>query len=105
MIDASPSRWVNLWPPESFTDRFLGFIPSIIDASEEPEAGQSEDSTERDVSPRLTSDLSSAVFLGNFALFLALLTAIFVVHVAVASGVEAYWIAKVRIYVTSFFLW
>jgi len=35
--------------------------------------------------------------MGNFVLFLALLTAIFLIHVALASGVEAYWIAKVRL--------
>ena len=45
--------------------------------------------------PSLRSKISSFVFMGNFLLFLALLAGIFLIHVAVASGVEAYWIAKV----------
>jgi len=43
----------------------------------------------------LSSDISSAVFMGNLVLFAAILTGIYVVHIALASGVEAYWIAKV----------
>ena len=83
-------RWVNLWPPESFAE---SFTPTA--ASEEPEVGQQDDDPESDVSPGPANEISSFVFMGNFLLFLALLAGIFIVHVAVASGVEAYWIAKV----------
>lgn len=43
-----------------------------------------------------TGEDNAAVFMGNFTLFVALLSGIFLVHVALASGVEAYWLAKVR---------
>lgn len=42
------------------------------------------------------SDIGALVFLGNLGLFAAILLGIFVVHIVVASGAEAYWLSKVR---------
>jgi len=84
------ARWVNLWPPADFAKSF-----TPASTSDESDAGQQDDDTERDDAPSLTSEISSFVFMGNFLLFLALLVGIFLLHVAVASGVEAYWITKV----------
>jgi len=80
------NRWANLWPPQ-------GFAKSFTPTSGEP---LQDDDTERDVSPSLASSISSFVFMGNFVMFASLLTGIFLFHVALASGVEAYWITKVR---------
>lgn len=52
----------------------------------------SSDCEETDDDARLTED----EFYGNTALVLGLLLGIFVVHVAVVSMVEAYWLAQVR---------
>lgn len=40
--------------------------------------------------------MDDAVFFGNTALVFGVLVAIFVVHVAIISAVEAYWLAQVR---------
>jgi len=95
------TRWANMWPPESFAD---SLTPTTAGASgealdEESYSGGElnlDDDAESDVFPRLTSDLSSAVFMGNFLLFVALLLGIYLIHVALVSAVEAYWLTKVR---------
>lgn len=95
---SSLPRWVNLWPPQSFAE---GFIPTSVFGEESSssgdglELGQQDEDAERGASSSSTSEISSFVFMGNFVLFVALLTAIFLIHVALASGVEAYWITKV----------
>lgn len=61
------------------------------------EVGEQDDDAERDSSPSLTSGISSAVFMGNFLLFAAVLAAIFLFHIVMASAVEAYWLSKVRV--------
>lgn len=68
-------RWVNLWVsmPADLT-------PTTSDCDEADD----------------DAVLSADVFYGNTALVLGLLVAIFVVHVAVVSMVEAYWLAEVR---------
>jgi len=48
------------------------------------------------VAPSATSEISSIVFMGNFVLFMSLLAGIFLVHIGLASAVEAYWLSKVR---------
>lgn len=50
----------------------------------------------------MSSNISSAVFMGNLVLFAGILAGIFVVHIALASGVEAYWIAQVRSWTIGF---
>lgn len=94
-VRLATKRWVNLWPPQSFAE---SFTPTGASGEESSAGGdQQEDGTERDASAGLSSDISSAVFMGNLVLFAAILTGIYVVHIALASGVEAYWIAKVRL--------
>lgn len=66
-------RWVNLWLPLSSS-----LIPESC-AIADPEA--------------LMDD---GVFLGNTAFVFGILVAIFLVHVAVISAVEAYWLAQAR---------
>ena len=91
-------RWVNLWPPASFAESFIPASEPILQArslrlqiaSDEFEPG------EEGASGSTEEGISSAVFLGNFTLFVALLSSIFLVHVVLASAIEAYWLAKVR---------
>lgn len=40
-------------------------------------------------------EIGASVFVGNAVLVVGILLATFLVHVAVVSGVEAYWLAKV----------
>lgn len=42
------------------------------------------------------SDIGGEIFLGNVALFTCILLSMFVVHILVASGVEACWMSKVQ---------
>lgn len=42
------------------------------------------------------SKLSVLVFVGNILLVAGVLLAILLVHIAVISGIEAYWLVKVR---------
>lgn len=42
-------------------------------------------------------DIGAMVFVGNLALVVGILVGIFLVHVAVISGVEAYWLTKVSL--------
>ncbi len=88
-------RWVNLWPPQDFAESFTPGSGEESPSSDESDADQQDRGIEPEASSA-TGDLSSFVFMGNFVLFVALLTVIFLIHVALASGVEAYWIAKVR---------
>lgn len=41
-------------------------------------------------------DIGSLVFVGNLILVVGILLGVFLLHVAVVSGVEAYWLTKVR---------
>lgn len=83
------NRWVNLWPPQDFAESFTPVSDEAVSADR---GGIVE--SESDASSA-TGDISSFVFMGNFVLFMAVLAAIFLIHVALASGVEAYWLAKV----------
>jgi len=80
---------VNLWPPQDFAESFTPVGDKDVSADRggivEPESDASS----------ATGDISSFVFMGNFVLFVAVLAAIFLIHVALASGVEAYWLSKV----------
>lgn len=42
-----------------------------------------------------SGDIGAIVCAGNLMLLLGILLSIFIVHLAVASGVEAYWLTKV----------
>ena len=41
-------------------------------------------------------DIGALVFVGNLILVVGILLGVFLLHVAVVSGVEAYWLTKVR---------
>lgn len=43
------------------------------------------------------SNIGGEVFLGNIVLFTCILLGILVVHILVASGVEACWMSKVNV--------
>ena len=43
-----------------------------------------------------SGDIGAIVFVGNLVLFAGALLAIFLLHVFLASGVEAYWLTKVK---------
>ncbi len=67
-------RWVNLWWPAEIGEDI---------ASEECafDAG---------------GDLGALVFVGNLLLVVGILLGIFLLHVLIVSGVEAFWLTKVR---------
>lgn len=84
-------RWVNLWPPTSFTEEF-------IDTS----GGQPRRLQEVETSSVCAFEGNEAsialVFIGNLALVLVALLAIFLIHVTLVSGIQAYWLAKVLLF-------
>lgn len=105
-------RWVNLWlplPAELIPDSCeAGKYETQLDGDGDVFSGNSEAGGEDDA--QLYGDvlfgesepgedetqLDDDVFLGNTALVLGILLAIFLVHVTIISVVEAYWLAQVR---------
>ncbi|CAM9590962.1 unnamed protein product, partial [Ectocarpus sp. 13 AM-2016] len=85
-------RWVNLWPSDSFSEG----IASRVFSEELDQTSDEDGATPRAISQTITSDVGSLLFMGNLALFSGLLVIIFTLHIFVASGVEAYWVAKQR---------
>ncbi|CAM9909350.1 unnamed protein product [Ectocarpus fasciculatus] len=78
---ANNLRWVNLWPPASLARSFapVSMYGELgLEGEEDEESG----------------DLSSGVFIGNLVLFLIILLIIFLIHMTVASAIEAYWLAE-----------
>lgn len=73
-------RWVNLWWQAGFAEGFesAGCVFS---------SG--------------VSDIGVLVFVGNLTLIVVILLGILLLHVAVVSGVETYWLAKVRLLMTT----
>lgn len=76
-------RWINLWWPADIAE------------------GVVSDSCAFD---KGVSDIGALVFVGNFALVVIILSSIFLLHVMVISGVEAFWMAKVRMFYDSNFV-
>lgn len=87
MYDDEIARWVNLWPPASIGRSFL---------SRQGQLSQGEESSGCVIPVTSVSDINGEVFLGNIALVTFILLSIFVVHILVASGVEACWMSKVQ---------
>eukprot|EP00903_Cladosiphon_okamuranus_P018718 g17231.t1 len=88
---ANSLRWVNLWPSDNFS---RSVTPQVIaDDLEEPNKNEDE-REDRGIFSTTISDISSFLFMGNLALFFGFLVVIFTLHILVASGVEAYWLAK-----------
>lgn len=73
-----PRRWINLWIP--------------LDPP-----GDLEDTCNFSVSE---GNLSALIFVGNLALVVGILLGVLLLHVAVVSGVEAYWLWKVSRWAT-----
>lgn len=69
-------RWVNLWWPAEFAED--------IASKECAFAGGA-------------GDIGALVFVGNLVLVVGILLLIFLLHVAVISGVEAFWLLKVGV--------
>eukprot|EP00903_Cladosiphon_okamuranus_P014942 g13833.t1 len=89
---ADSLRWVNLWPSQNFSRSVTPeFVAKDLEESKDDEDTSSGD---KGISLTIISDVSSFLFMGNLALFFGGLVVIFTVHVLVASGVEAYWLAK-----------
>lgn len=42
------------------------------------------------------SELGVSVFVGNLALVVGILLAVFLLHILIVSGVEAFWLTQVR---------
>lgn len=47
------------------------------------------------------SDIGALVFVGNLTLVVVILLGVLLLHVAVISGVETYWLAKVSLVMTT----
>ncbi|CAN0463533.1 unnamed protein product, partial [Ectocarpus sp. 12 AP-2014] len=99
---ANNLRWVNLWPPASFARSFTpGSMYGELDQEGEDARsftlarmyGELDQEGEEGVEEE-SGDLSSSVFVGNLVLFLVILFIIFLIHMILASGIEAYWLAK-----------
>lgn len=82
-------RWVNLWPPEDFVTDFtqLSTTRRLQEAADG--AAQCMFAEAR------SGDIGAIVCAGNIMLLSGILLFIFLVHVTVASGVQAYWLTKV----------
>ncbi|CAN0169641.1 unnamed protein product [Scytosiphon promiscuus] len=83
---AEALRWVNLWPPDSFAEDFeiSGGARRLQEESGDSSACFAETS----------SELGALVYVGNLVLFASILGALVILHISVASGVEAYWLTK-----------
>lgn len=105
------SRLVNLWPPRSFSESVTKWVFPDDDSEErsktarDSEKDEEDDTQQRGVSFTILSDISSLLFMGNLALFLGLLVIVFTLHILLASGIEAYWMAKVRQNPTAEHIW
>lgn len=68
-------RWINLWWPAEVAEGIA---------------------SEGCVFESGASNIGALVFVGNLILVVGVLLGVFLLHVAVVSGVEAYWLTKVR---------
>ena len=68
------TRWVNLWWP--------------VDIPDDTGSGRCAFSTG-------VGEIGASVFVGNAVLVVGILLGTFLLHVAIVSGVEAYWLAEV----------
>lgn len=79
---------MNLWPPGDAVGNFTPVTRARrLDGT---------DSLPRcELADAGSSDIGALVFIGNLVLFAIILLAIFVLHIVLASGVEACWVTKV----------
>ncbi|CAM9702642.1 unnamed protein product, partial [Laminaria digitata] len=86
---AKQLRWANLWPPPGVAESLAPFRST--------RRLQEEDNSSRcELAAAGSSDIGAIVFIGNLVLFAGILLTIFLLHVLLASGVEAYWLTKER---------
>lgn len=101
------ARWVNLWPPASFAEEFIdtsegeGQMRRLQQEAEEGEGGGSATGCSWDGAD--ANGLGALVFIGNLTLVFGALLLIFLLHVALVSAVESFWLAKVRMSCVVFF--
>ena len=72
----SKHRWVNLWWPAEIGED-IASEECVFDAG--------------------ASELGALVFVGNLILVVGILLGVFLLHIVLVSGVEAYWLTKVRL--------
>ena len=85
-------RWVNLWPSASVVEQFT----PLRTTRQPQETGSETNSPRCDFGSTEPNDVGGIVFVGNLVLFIVILLAKFFLHVLLASGVEAYWLTKVK---------
>lgn len=81
-------RWVNLWLPADVVESYTRLRPSRRLQAED-------DSSRCELAAAGSNDIGAVVFIGNLLLFASILLTIFLLHLLLASGVEAYWLTKV----------
>eukprot|EP00903_Cladosiphon_okamuranus_P017691 g16290.t1 len=97
---ADSFRWVNLWPPASFAEEFVGSSEEggqtrrLQEQAEDGGGGGSASECSWDGAD--VNGLGALVFIGNLLLVFGALVLIFLLHVALVSAVEAFWLAKKR---------
>lgn len=79
---------MNLWPPENV-------VEALTPVSTTRRLQEAESASQCDLAATGPGDIGAIVFVGNLVLFAGALLAIFLLHVLLASGVEAYWLTKV----------
>lgn len=84
----SSSRWANLWLPSSVVEELTPFKTTR-------RLQETDGSSRCELAEAGSSEIGAVVFIGNLLLFAGILLAIFLLHVFLASGVEAYWLEKV----------
>eukprot|EP00904_Undaria_pinnatifida_P013948 jgi/Undpi1/9684/HiC_scaffold_27.g12140.m1 len=82
-------EWANLWTPASLVRR-VTTLQTTRRLQETESSGRCE------LAEAGSDDIGAIVFIGNLALFAVILLTIFLFHVLLASGVEAYWLTKER---------
>lgn len=88
MFRLASGRWANLWTPASLVRR-VTTLQTTRRLQETESSGRCE------LAEAGSDDIGAIVFIGNLALFAVILLTIFLFHVLLASGVEAYWLTKV----------
>eukprot|EP00752_Nemacystus_decipiens_P003432 g3173.t1 len=97
---ADSFRWVNLWPPASFAEEFIGTSGEegqMRRLQQKAGEGSGEGSAlECSWDGTDVNNLGALVFIGNLCLVFGTLLLIFLVHIALVSAVESFWLAKKR---------
>lgn len=82
-------RWVNMWLPADIVEA-LTPLKATRRLQEEHHSSRCE------LAAAESNEIGAIGFIGNLVLFTGILLTIFLLHVLLASGVEAYWLTKVK---------